>query len=376
MSRILLVTNDSWFLVSHRLRIAIRAAASGHQVHVAALEDHTTDQIREAGCTFHPWQVAPRGRSMAGEVRAVLSLATIIRRVKPDVIHLITIKPVLYGGLLARLLRVPAAVYAVNGLGAMFVGDGRRLALLRRFVLRPMYRLAIGHHNSQVIFQNADDRAMLLEQLSLQSLPTTLIRGSGVDLERFTVYPEPDGVPVVFMSARLLRDKGIFEFAEAAERLASQGIAARFQLAGGQVATGNPAALNDADIAQLEAAGRVELLGHQSDMPALLAAANLVVLPSWREGLPKSLLEAAAAGRAVVTTDVPGCRDAIDPDVTGLLVPVRNAARLADAIGELLQNRERRQAMGRAGRELAERAFDVDQVAARHVAIYERLATP
>ncbi len=308
-----------------------------------------------------------------GEVRAVLSLATIIRRTKPDVIHLITIKPVLYGGLLARVSKVPAVVYAVNGLGAMFVGEGAKVRWLRRWVLRPMYRLAIGHRNSCVIFQNADDRSALLEQLRLPDLPSTLMRGSGVDLERFSNVPEPEGVPVVTMSARLLRDKGIFEFAEAARLLAARGISARFQLAGGRVATGNPAALSDTDIARLEAIDSLELLGHHEDMPSLLAAANIVVLPSWREGLPKSLIEAAATGRAVITTDVPGCRDAIDPNVTGLLVPVRDAVRLADAIALLIEEPQRRHAMARAGRELAERAFDVQQVAARHLALYEQL---
>lgn len=249
MSRILLITNDSWFLVSHRLRIATHAIDARHEVHVAALEDHATHRIRDAGATFHPWEVAPRGRSIGEEIRAVLSLARIIRRVRPDIVHLITIKPVLYGGLLARVLRVPAVVYAVNGLGAMFVGEGAKVKLLRRLLLRPLYRLAIGHRNSQVIFQNADDRSTLLAQLRLTDLPSTLIRGSGVDLERFEVHPEPVGIPVVTMSARLLRDKGIFEFAEAAQLVARQGIPARFQLAGGRVATGNPAALNDADIA-------------------------------------------------------------------------------------------------------------------------------
>jgi glycosyltransferase involved in cell wall biosynthesis len=235
-----------------------------------------------------------------------------------------------------------------------------------------LYRLALGHRNLKVIFQNPDDRAGLSKLAHLPDSKVEMIRGSGVDLTQYGHTPLPLGVPVVLLAARLLADKGVREFVEAARLLKQQGVSARFCLVG-SVDPANPASLADAELRQWANEGVVELWGQRSDMPEVLRAAHLVVLPSYREGLPKVLLEAAACGRAVVTTDVPGCSDAIDPSVTGVLVPVRNAAALADAMEGLINDPLRCQAMGNAGRELAERAFDVRQVVAAHLRIYQEL---
>jgi glycosyltransferase involved in cell wall biosynthesis len=206
----------------------------------------------------------------------------------------------------------------------------------------------------------------------LSDSKVAMIRGSGVDLAQYDHTPLPPGLPVVLLAARLLADKGVREFVQAARLLKQQGVSARFCLVG-SVDPANPASLADTELAQWANEGMVELWGQRSDMPEVLSSARLVVLPSYREGLPKILLEAAACGRAVVTTDVPGCRDAIDPGVTGLLVPVRNATALADALKELINDPERCQGMGSAGHALAERAFDVRQVVAAHLRIYQEL---
>jgi len=235
-----------------------------------------------------------------------------------------------------------------------------------------MYRVALGHRNLKVVFQNPDDRASLAKLAHLADSKVEMIRGSGVDLTQYNHTPLPPGVPVVLLAARLLADKGVREFVQAARLLKQQGVSARFCLVG-SVDPANPASLADAELTQWANEGVVELWGQRSDMPEVLGAAHLVVLPSYREGLPKVLLEAAACGRAVVTTDVPGCRDAIDPGVTGVLVPVRNAEALADAIEGLINAPVRCQAMGNAGRALAERAFDVRQVVAAHLRIYQEL---
>jgi len=200
-----------------------------------------------------------------------------------------------------------------------------------------------------------------------------MIRGSGVDLVQYGHTPLPSGVPVVVvLAARLLADKGVREFVQAARLLKQQGVSARFCLVG-SIDPANPASLADAELTQWANDGVVELWGQRSDMPEVLSSAYMVVLPSYREGFPKVLLEAAACGRVVVTTDVPGCREAIDPGVTGVLVPVRNAAALADALKGLINDPVRCQAMGNAGRVLAERAFDVRQVVAAHLRIYQEL---
>ena len=199
-----------------------------------------------------------------------------------------------------------------------------------------------------------------------------MIPGSGVDLARFSVKPPPVSAPVVVMVSRLLRDKGVIEFVGAASFLKMRGVQASFLLIG-DPDPGNPTSIEEADLVKWRSAGIVEVLGRRDDIADVFSQSHLVVLPSYREGLPKVLLEAAACGRAVVTTDVPGCRDAINPGITGVLVPVRNAFALADAIQDLINDPIRCKSMGAAGRVMAEKVFDVRQVVATHLHIYKEL---
>jgi glycosyltransferase involved in cell wall biosynthesis len=300
-----------------------------------------------------------------------LQLWRVLRSVRPDVVHLVTIKPILLGGLLARLVRVPALVVAVSGLGYVFMSHGSA-AWVRRSLVSVLYKLALTHRNLKVIFQNADDLRSLNEIVHLPAHQVVTLRGSGVDLAHFAHWPLPAGVPVVVLAARLLADKGVFEFVEAAKLLKAQGCSARFVLVG-TVDTGNPTSVKQTELDAWVRDGVVEWWGHRSDMAQVLSAAQIVVLPSYREGLPKVLLEAAACGRPVVTTNVPGCRDAIEPGVTGVLVPVQDALALAQAMNELILDPVRCERMGTAGRALAEQAFDVRQVIAAHLQIYAEL---
>ena len=299
----------------------------------------------------------------------MVQLWKIYRTVRPDVVHLVTIKPVLLGGLVARLAGVPAVVVAISGLGFVFIARGAKAAV-RRWLVGVLYRVALGHRNVKVIFQNADDLGILTKVARLPHTHVVIIRGSGVDLARYVHLPLPGGVPVVVLAARLLADKGVLEFVQAARMLKQRGCTARFVLVG-EVDVANPTSYTDSDVSAWVHDGAVECWGHRTDMPQVLGAARVVVLPSYREGLPKVLIEAAACGRVVVTTDVPGCRDAIDPGVTGLLVPVRNVGALADAIGALINNPMRCQVMGDAGMALAKKAFDVRQVVVKHLQIYQ-----
>jgi glycosyltransferase involved in cell wall biosynthesis len=368
--RLLFVVNVDTFFLSHRLPIAEAALRAGYEVHVAAaLTAHRREEFDVRGIHVHRLPVARSSANPFSALRLLAALYSLFRRVRPDLVHLVTIKPVLLGGIAARLARVPAVVAAVSGLGYVFMAKGG-WALLRRKLVEAAYRLSLGHPNASVIFQNQDDRAVIERAAGLQEGQSELIRGSGVDLREFQPTPLSTQAPIVLLAARLLGDKGVHEFVDAARRLHGHA-GARFVLAG-DVDPGNPSSLTREQLDALVKEGVVEWWGHRQDMPQVLSAATLVVLPSYREGLPKVLIEAAACGRPVVTTDVPGCRDAVVPGQTGLLVPAKDAVALRDAIRTLLDDPQARSQMGIAGRHLAETAFNVDHVVARHLEIYDR----
>ena len=369
--KLLFVVNVDWFFLSHRLPIALAAQKAGYEVHIATGITDKLDVLKAHSLMVYPLGLVRGGVGVMNAAHTVLQLRRIVKLVQPDVMHLVTIKPVLLGGLVARWLQVPALVSAVSGLGHVFTASGLK-AWLQRSVVTRVYAWALGHHNQVIIFQNPNDRDTLISATGLPMAKVAMIRGSGVNLAQFAAVPVPVGVPVVVFPARLLADKGIFEFVAAAGLLRAKGVPARFVLAGLADAA-NPTIVSQAQLDVWEADGVVENWGYRADMPQVLASACVVVLPSYREGLPKVLIEAAACGRAVVTTDVPGCRDAIEPGVTGVLVPVRDSAALAQAIEHLLVNDAQREGMGLAGRRLAEQEFDVNAVAAKHVAIYQKL---
>ncbi len=374
--RLLFVVNVDWFFVSHRLPIALEAKRQGYEVHIAASITNQRTELESIGLVVHPLALDRSSTGLLSQLRLMLQLYKLFREVRPDVVHLVTIKPVLLGGLMARLCGVPGVVAAISGLGFVFVARGAK-ATMRRAAVSWLYRLALGHRNLKAIFQNQDDCTTLSRLARLPARKATLIRGSGVDLAKYPRTPPPSGVPVVMLAARLLADKGVREFVAAArktrERLATA-TPVRFVLVG-SIDPGNPASLAQDEVARWVEEGIVECWGHRTDMPEVLSSAHIVVLPSYREGLPKVLVEAAATGRAVVTTNVPGSRDAIDPGVTGLLVPAKDAAALASAIESLLLDPARCAAMGQAGRTLAESAFDQRQVVERHMDIYRQLVS-
>jgi glycosyltransferase involved in cell wall biosynthesis len=263
-----------------------------------------------------------------------------------------------------------AVVNAVSGLGYLFLGS-MRARLLRPLVMR-LYRLALRYRRSRTIFQNPDDRDLFVGAGLLRAEQAVLIRGSGVNCATFVPQAEPDGVPIVMLPARILWDKGVGEFVDAARRIRQHDARVRFVLVG-DPDPGNPAAVPSAMLDAWMREGVIESWGHRRDMPGVLSSATVVVLPSYREGLPKALLEAAACGKPVVTTDVPGCREIVQHNVNGLLVPVRDAPALADAIRLLLQSPSLRQRFGRAGRLIVEREFAEHLVIEQTLGVYRRL---
>lgn len=369
--KLMFVVNVDWFFVSHRLPIALEAMRQGYEVHIATGITNQKEAMEKLGVIVHPIDIDRSSPNLLGLIRTLFQLLSLFRKVRPDLVHLVTIKPVLLGGIAARIVRVPAVVAAISGLGYVFLDRGW-VSRRRRQVVSALYRIALGHGNLKVIFQNKDDRVALMRLTTLQERQVEMIRGSGVDLDRIKVTPLPTGLPVVMLIARLIADKGVREFIAASRILKQSGRAIRCCLVG-TTDPENPSSLSEEELCGYEVEGVIERWGYRPDIGDVLKEASIVVLPSYREGLPKVLLEAAAAGRPVVTTDVPGCRDAIDIDISGVLVPVADAEALATSIGSLIDDRERCVAMSVAGRRLAEREFDIRQVVKRHLQIYQNL---
>ncbi|HET9725952.1 MAG TPA: glycosyltransferase family 4 protein [Gemmatimonadales bacterium] len=364
--RLLYLFNDAPFFLSHRLPVARAAAAAGYEVHVATPPNAAAAAFGQYGLTHHPVALTRRGVNPVGEMMAVSAIVRLYRRLRPDLVEHATIKPVLYGGLVARVLRQPGVVSWMTGLGFVFISEGARVALLRRAVAAG-YRTALHRPGSWVIFENPDDRDLFVARGLTDPSRTKLIRGAGVDMTLFHPTAEAPGVPIVVLPARMLRDKGVVEFVEAARALRSAGVVARFVLVG-NADPANPAGLPEELLRTWNDEGSVEWWGQREDMADVLRGAHLVCLPSYREGLPKALVEAAASGRAIVATDAPGCREVVRHEWNGLLVPVRDAAALAESIGRLLRDPVERARMGARGRERVE-----DQFSDRHV-IRETLA--
>lgn len=370
VKKILFVVNTLEFFLSHRFPLAVAAKQAGYEVHIAAAENDKLVELNKYDFRYHILPFARSGQNPVYEINTIIKLFKLFVEIKPDLVHLITIKPVLYGGLVARLTNVKAVVSAVSGLGTVFTADDCFAAKIRRKIVTILYGFSFRHKNMAVIFQNVDDRNKLLSSGVLNLLQARIIRGSGVNLDNYRYLPEPDGKPIVVMAARLLKDKGVLEFVEAARLLKNRGVDIDMRLIGSPD-PGNPTSVSLQEIDDWKRDSCVNLLGYREDIAEQYLSANIVCLPSYREGLPKSLVEAAACGRAVVTTDVPGCRDAIIANVTGVLIPVKDANALANAIQELLDNPHKRLMMGAEGRKLAEKHFSIDTIVEQHMNIYK-----
>ncbi len=369
---LLFVVNVAWFFASHRMPLAKAAMAAGFRVHLASDIEQAGEvaEIEREGIEFHRVRLARSGLNPLAELRTRRQLRSVIRSVRPDLVHNVTAKPVIYGSRIAQALRIRGVVNAMSGFGyAYSAGRGRRLL---RGVLDGAYARAFAPHNARIIVQNEEDFAEVQRICPSAASRVRLIRGSGVDLARFGYSPEPQETPVVVLPARLLREKGIREFATAAGQLRRGGSTARFVVAG-RLDPGNRGALSAREVESLIANHGVEWVGECEDMPRLLRESHIVCLPSYREGMPKVLLEACAAGRPVITTDVPGCRDVVRSGLNGILVPPRNVEALAEAMHQLLTDGRRRRQMGLQSRTIAEREFGVQGVVQAHLAIYREL---
>lgn len=371
MKILFLVTND-WYFWSHRLALARALRDAGAEVFVMTRLNEHGAALESEGFRVIPWKtMSARSVNPFREVKAFWEVLVAYRRCRPDLAHHIALKPALYGGLATFLLGGIPSVQTIAGLGYLFTNPPRRMLWLRSLLLMSL-RIIQRLQNSKVIFQNVDDRDFFVSAGILRAADAMLIRGSGVNLNTFLPLPEPKGIPVVTLPARMLWDKGIGEFVGAAEQLRHEGVEARFALAG-RVDSMSPGAVGEQQLLSWAHAGTVEWWGYEPDVRVVFSRSNIICLPSYREGLPKVLLEAAACERAVVTTDSPGCREAVRGGENGLLVPPRDASALANAIRSLLEDSTLRDRMGKRGREIVELEFSERLVIQQTFALYREV---
>lgn len=371
--RVLLFANTDWYLYNFRRSLALALRDAGHEVLLVSPPGAYGARLQDLGFRWIAAPMERRSLNPLRELRLVLWLRRLVAAERVDLVHGFTIKCAVYGSLAARLARVGARVNAVAGMGYVFTSDDLKARALRP-VVRALLRLALDGRGARLILQNPDDVALFAQARLVNPALVRLIPGSGVDCERFLpASAGGDEAPLrVLLAARLLWDKGLAEYVAAARELRKQGRDIEFLLAG-DPDPGNPAAVPDDTLQGWVVEGLLRWLGHVDDMPALFASVDVVVLPSYREGLPKGLIEAGASGLPLITTDVPGCREVVTDGVDGLLVPVKDSRALAAAIARLHDDPALCARLGKAAREKALAEFDEKIVIERTLAVYAEL---
>lgn len=369
--KILFFITEDWYFWSHRLALARAIRDAGAEVVLVTRANQYKDQIAKEGFKLIPISLKRRSKNPFRELITVLELIKIYRVERPDLVHHVAMKPILYGSCAAKILGISSVVNAFTGLGFVFVAGGWKKSLLQKLIIMA-YKIVLSLRNFKVIFQNPDDLSLFLNKGIVARSNAVLIKGSGVNTTLFKPTPETGNEPLVILAARMLWDKGIKEFVEATQILRNAGIKARFVLVG-KPDLENPSSVQTTQLEAWTRSGGVEWWGQRDDMPPVFAQSHIVCLPSYREGLPKVLIEAAACGRPIVTTDAPGCREIVRHGVNGLLVPVRNSQALADALQKLIENPALRAEMGARGREIVVNEFSEEKVIRETLAVYQEL---
>jgi glycosyltransferase involved in cell wall biosynthesis len=374
MKKLLFIVNVDWFFVSHRLPIALEAQKNGYTVTIACHFTSHKQELIDMGFNVVEIPFSRSGAGIVSELNTLKCIRRIIKDVNPSVIHAVTIKPVLYTGLVLKSInRNIPFVAAISGLGYVFTANTLR-AKLTRFIASAFYKVALSQKYKRVIFQNTSDESILTRVAKLKPSDKVLIKGSGADLSIYNFSPENQDTNItIVMACRLLREKGVYVYVEAAKLVKKYYPDTEFLLVGTPDLE-NPNTVKQVEIDEWACEGTINYLGHRNDITSVFANSNIVCLPSfYGEGVPKVLIEAAACGRAIVTTDNPGCKDAIINGVTGIAVPIRDAKSLASAIIKLLDEPALRISMGAKGRDFAEQEFDVRAVVTKHLDIYNEL---
>ena len=373
--KLVLFANTDWYLYNFRLSLIRRIRDTGYDLLLISPPGEFGERLKAMGFRWQPLPMDRRSLNPFKEARLLVHLVRLLRRERADLVHGFTIKAAVYGGLAGRLAGLRGRVGAVAGLGWVFNSEALKARMLRPLV-RVLLRLSLGGPRSRLILQNPDDVALFHRRRMVRDAHVRLIKGSGVDMTRFTppdVARKADEPLRVLLAARLLWDKGLEEYVEASRLLKAEGRTVRFLLAG-QTDPGNPAAASEAVVRGWADAKLIEWLGHVEDMPALIRRAHVVILPSrYGEGLPKVLIEAAGCARPLIATDQPGCREVVTDGVEGFLIQGHDAAALACAVALFDDHPDLAARMGEAARRKAFAEFDHEIVMAKTLAVYDEL---
>ena len=370
-TKLYMVVNEDRFFLSHRKDIAIEAVKNGYEVCIICKDTGRKQEVLDLGLPMIELPINPTGSNIFEELKTFRFLLKLYRKDRPDIVHHVGIKNILWGGLAARLTRIKGVVNAVSGLGVLFSGE--HFGLMTRCVMMVM-RFSSNRENVKQIFQNSEDRELFVKHGIAKDEQCEFIKGSGVDLTKFVYTPEPDTQPIkVILTARMVKEKGICTLIEAAEMLRSEMEGkVQFLLCG--CLSNNPEGIQEEELRQWCDGSYIQWLGHRNDIMELLMASHIVVLPSYyREGVPRSLIEACAIGRPIVTTLSIGCKDTVDDGKNGFLIMPKDAKSLADKLITLINNPQLRKEMGLQGRKKAEEEFSVVQVVKKHMEIYAQL---
>lgn len=374
LKKLAIFVNQDWFFLSHFLERALAAKNSGFSVVVICPDSGSASKIIGYGLRHLPIELKRQDANPYRQIKTLLSLRAAYKAEKPDLIWQIGLKPLLLGSCANILAGMSSGIVnAPVGMGFVFAGGSAKARLLRP-VVRLALRWLLNPSRSKVVFENGDDMREMISRGAVREIDSVLIRGAGVDLTRYRASVEPDGMPVVLFAARLIWEKGVGLFVEAARLLKARGFAARFVIAGG-VDADSSSAVPESQLRAWEAGGIVEWLGPRQDMPEVLASCHVFCLPTWyREGLPKVLLEAMACERAIVTTDAVGCREAVTHMENGLLVPPKDVNALADALQLLLNDSALRRRLAKRGRQRAVNEFGTEMVCEQTLAVFKSVA--
>lgn len=369
--KIIYFITEDWYFWSHRLSIARAARDAGNEVVIVTRVNKHKDRIESEGFRVIPIHLKRRGYNVFKELGSLVEIIRIYYKEKPDIAHHVAVKPVLYGSVAGLIARVPFVVNALAGLGYIFVNKGLKASFVRYlFVLA--YKIVFYSKSTVGLFQNPEDQAFFISAGIVEKKRTELIKGSGVDLVLFEITPEHSGTITIIFAGRMLWDKGIGELVDASRILHSKGLKFRIVLVG-KPDTENPRSIPKDILKGWNGNGVVEWWGYQENMAEVLSKAHIVVLPSYREGVPKSLIEAAACGRPIVATDVPGCREIVHEGQNGFLVPAQDAKSLADALEILIKDSALRKGMGKRGREMVEEGFSEEIVVEKTMKLYRKI---
>lgn len=373
--KILFLFSDDRFFWSHRLPIARAALREGYEVVLATAVYSYAQQIQEEGFRLIPLNMRRKAGSLLTEINAVRQMRAIYRSEQPKVLHHVAIKAVLYGAVASLGRTETPVINALTGLGYLAASTSRKAAMLR-FIVWNAFKFFLRRRNQWALVENQQDKELLVKQLKIPEERVLVTRGSGVNIEAFAPSPEPEGVPVIVLASRMLRIKGIYEFVESARLLKQRGLACRFVLVGDSDPN-NPSCIAQEELQEWHNSGVIEWWGHHQDMPEIFKRASIVCLPSHGgEGVPKVLMEAAASGKPIITTDVPGCREIVHDGLNGLLVPAKNVTVLADAMQKLAVDRDLRCQMGTRSREIAVQEFSEDEVIRQTLNLYRQVLGP